>query len=97
MAFTSRGDNPLNKVTGPLIRILMDSTGFLIMMREEGMLRKSKGMERAVSPSFSLMTKYHNMTAKKMAMSFKDRFLVKKPFKESLPSLLQPFGPFGLE
>jgi hypothetical protein len=75
----------------------MDSTGFLIMMREEGMLRKSKGMERAFSPPFWLMTKYHNITAKKMAMSFKDRFLVKKPFKESLHLLLKPPGSLGLE
>ena len=75
----------------------MDSTGFLMMMREEGMLRKSKGMERAVSPSFSLMTKYHNIPAKKMEMSFKDTFLVKKPFKESLPLLLKLPGSLGLE
>jgi hypothetical protein len=75
----------------------MDSTGFLMMMREEGMLRKSKGMERAVSPPLSLMTKYHNITAKKMEMNFKDRFLVKKPFKESFPLLLKPPGSLGFE
>ena len=82
MAFRFLEDNPRSRVAGPLIRTLMDSSGFLMIMREVGMLRKSKGMEMAVSPLLSLTTKYHSMMANKMEMSFKERFLVRNPVNE---------------
>ncbi len=82
MAFTFLEDDRRNRVAGPLMRTLMDSSGFLMMMREVGMFRKSNGTEMAVSPVLSLMTKYHSMTANRIEMSFKERFLVKKPFKK---------------
>jgi hypothetical protein len=53
-----------------------------MIMREVGMLRKSKGIEMAVSPLLSLTTKYHSMTANKMEMSFKKKFLVRNPVNE---------------